>query len=68
MTPTLGGSIDATFFAQLDVGVQAALSASSGTYVILGLSLSPPYVSFVLALIVGNTQIFTTMLDGTQLS
>lgn len=37
MTPTLGGSIDETWFATFDTTVQAALSASSAPYVILDL-------------------------------
>ncbi|KZP31156.1 glycoside hydrolase family 5 protein [Athelia psychrophila] len=37
MTPTLGGSIDATWFSIFDKTVQAALSASTSPYVILDL-------------------------------
>lgn len=35
MTPTLGGPIDETFFARYNATVQAALSSSNNTYVIL---------------------------------
>ncbi|KIJ68221.1 glycoside hydrolase family 5 protein [Hydnomerulius pinastri MD-312] len=37
MTPTLGGSINQTFFAEYDATVQAALSASTKPYVIIDL-------------------------------
>lgn len=37
MTPTLGGTIDATFFATYDATVQAALSVSTAPYVIIDL-------------------------------
>ncbi|KAI0048338.1 glycoside hydrolase family 5 protein [Auriscalpium vulgare] len=37
MSPTLGGTISSTFFARYDATVQAALSSSSGTYVIIDL-------------------------------
>jgi endoglucanase len=34
MTPTLGGSVDETFFARYNATVQAALSSSPNVYVI----------------------------------
>ncbi|KAF8161682.1 endoglucanase [Crassisporium funariophilum] len=37
MTPTLGGTLDATFFARYDKTVQAALNSGSSPYVILDL-------------------------------
>ncbi|KAH9836977.1 endoglucanase [Rhodofomes roseus] len=37
MTPTLGGTIDSTFFSEYDQTVQAALSSGSGVYVIVDL-------------------------------
>ena len=37
MTPTLGGTIDPTFFARYDGTVQAALSSGSDVYVIIDL-------------------------------
>ena len=35
MTPTLGGSINETFFERYDATVQAALSSGSNVYVIV---------------------------------
>ncbi|EPT01469.1 hypothetical protein FOMPIDRAFT_100175 [Fomitopsis schrenkii] len=37
MTPTLGGTINSTFFSEYDTVVQAALSSGSGVYVIVDL-------------------------------
>lgn len=37
MTPTLGGTIDPTFFARYDATVQAALSSGSDVFVIVDL-------------------------------
>lgn len=37
MTPTLGGTIDSTFFEEYDTTVQAALSSGSDVYVIVDL-------------------------------
>ena len=37
MTPTLGGTIDSTFFQEYDQTVQAALDSGSGVYVIVDL-------------------------------
>ena len=37
MTPTIGGALDAGFFAKYDAVVQAALKASTAPYVILDL-------------------------------
>lgn len=37
MTPTVGGTIDSTFFAEYDATVQAALASGDDVYVILDL-------------------------------
>lgn len=50
MTPTVGGTIDSTFFAEYDTTVQAALASGDDVYVILDL------VSYVFSMAKQRTQ------------
>lgn len=75
MTPTLGGSINETFFAEYDATVQAALASGSNVHVLLDVVSHFHFCSFYSAhsvnlpdAVCNRALLSTTMLDGTAKS